>query len=234
MFTARMLRTRDTPVRVAFASLVGSHRFWAGFVLVLPLIAIVAALSHRAFVPLAAGVPLVISLFLQGVSHAFARPRFAIDSGDRTISVSKPFGRGTYRPIDAADVEQASVVPLYGMGVVKLRFSVTNFFKPSYTAVDAAEVADLERELGHVGIDVRVDERNSGLVSLDAVRVRLIATPVAIGGSAVAVYRLFGPDAFWTDAVIVPALVMIALAVYSRWRRYSLSRPDPRSNGVSS
>lgn len=221
-----LLRARDTGLRLAFATLVGSFRFWVSFVIGLPIATLLAALINVAFIPFAAGIPFIICLFLQWMSHEFIRPRLVVDAEKKTLTISKAYGLGTYQPIDADDLDQISIVSVGDVSVVRLHFEKFQLFKPQSGAIGTGEIHDFKSRLERLGIDVQ--DRNVPPVpfSIDAVRTRFITTPIAIVGSLLAVWRLFGPDAFWTNTVVVPALMMVGFAMYSYWWRFRLRRAD--------
>jgi hypothetical protein len=180
VFRTELPRARDTPVRLAFATLVGSRRFWIRYVIGLPVAALLAAFAHRGFVSIAAGMPVGISLLLLWLSHEFARPRLVLDTDDRTLTIAKPYA----------------------------------------TAIDAGDVHDLETQLERLGVPVQVYEPPSTALSLDAVRARVIATPVVLFGSVAVVRWAFGPDAFRTGVVAVPAVLLVGSVAYSFWWRH--------------
>lgn len=233
-FGTQLYRSRDTPVRFVFATLIGSHWFWAGLVIGLPLVTLVAAQSHRAFVPLAAGAPVVICLFLQWMSHEFVRPRLVTDTSRRTVTKSRPYGLGTYRSVDASELSQVTIVPREGVAVIRLHYYGTALFRPLSTAITTSDIDDLKSQLEQMKIDVFVHDPDASPLSINAARARIIATPIAICGSLVAVWHLFGFDAFLTNAVIVPLLTMGVFAAVSYWWRRRLRRSSQQNAGSDS
>lgn len=215
VFSAQLVRFRDTPVRLAFATLVGSFRFWAGLVVGLPTVSLLVALVYTPFAPLAAGIPVGICLWLQWLSHEFLRPDLIIDPADQTLTKSKPYGNGKYRPIDADIVNRVSIVQYDRVAIVRLHYAERVFSKPLATAVFTSDIPDIELQLERLGVDTSVRKLELASLLDEPTGTRVLGTPVAIVGSLIAVWTLFGSEAFLSNAVIVPAITMIVFGVTS-------------------
>lgn len=215
VFDTKLVRSRNTPIRFAFATLVGSSRFWFGYVIGLSAVALLAASIHQIFLSIAAGVPFGICLILIWLSHEFIYPKLVIDAENRTLTKSKPYGGGTYSSIPVDDIEHVSVIRMSGAALVNFHYREIEFSKPYATAIDATDVSDFKSQLGRLGIRVNVCEPIP-----NSVWSRVIATPLVILGTIITLWQVFGPDAFLTDAVIVPTIVLVGFVVYSFWQRH--------------
>lgn len=213
IFGTTLVRARHTPIRLAFATLVGSHHFWAAYVLGLPAVALLAASIHPIFISIAAGVPVVICLFLLWLSHEFIQPQLIINIKAGTLTLSKPYGNGTYSSIDVDDIESMSVVQIGHVALVNIHYHELELQKPEATAIDASDVTELISQLTQVGI--RVTEGDS-----TASWARVIATLLVIFGSIISISQLFGSEAFVTGSVIVPAIVLVWVSMESFWKRH--------------
>ncbi|EMA00185.1 hypothetical protein [Haloferax denitrificans] len=228
-FRTRLARPRDTPTRLALATLVGSDRFWGGLFLVLPFLALAATRVHEAFVPFAAGLPLGLCLWLQWLSHEFVAPEVAVDSAAATLTLSKPYGNGRYSPVDAADIDRVSIVQLSAIALVRLRYRRRGVSKPAATVIPSSGVAELRSRLAAMGFDApvrRFEPRPAAVTRLvaDPAVVRIAATPLAFLGYVGALSHLYGPRAFVTDAVVVPLVVLVIFGGYSAVWRFRLRR----------
>lgn len=179
-FGTKLVRVRDTPVRVAFATLVGSHRFWVGYAIGLPVVTLLAAFAHRIFVPIAAGVPVGICLLLLWLSHEFIHPQLLVDFENRTLTKSRPYGRGTYSSMAIDDIGYVSVVQLGHTALVNFHYRKRELSKPYATVIDATDVPAFETRLKRLGVRVHVREPVPIQMPIDAVRARVIATPMVI------------------------------------------------------
>lgn len=183
----------------------------------LPVAALLAAFAHRMFAPIAAGMAVAICLLLVWLSHEFVRPQLVLDTDDRTLTIAKPYGLGTYSPIEVDEVERVSVVRSSRTALVNVSYHGRAFSKPYATAIDAGDVHDLETRFERLGIPVHVRGPAPTALTLDAVRARVIATPVVLFGSIAVTRWAFGPGALRTNVVIVPAIVLVGSATYSFW-----------------
>lgn len=194
----------------------------------LPIGAFLAALYHPIFVPFAGGMPVGICLLLLWLSHEFISPQLVVDFGERTITKSKPYGRGMYSSIDVEDIDQVSIVPIGRTALVNLQYKTFELSKPYATAIDTGNVHDFTIQLEQLGVSVHIRESATPLLSLNVIRGRLIGTPVVIVGSTVAIWHQFGCSAFWTDAVVVPMIVIVLFALYSFYRRHFQNSSETR------
>lgn len=230
IFATELLRPRETPVRLVFATLAGSSRFWATLVIGLPIAAILAAHRYRFLVPFAAGAPIGIGLVLQWRSHEFVRSRLTVDVSARTLTKAKPYGLGTYSPIDVADVARVSIVRLGRVALVRFHYHAVPS-GPNAAAIAVDDLNELEVCLERLGLATETRDLGPSPLSGDLIPVRPIATPVAIVGSLVTVRQLFGVTAFATNTVVVPLLTVAVFAAVSYGWRYRLRRSDRSSVG---
>ncbi|WP_049915873.1 hypothetical protein [Haloferax mucosum] len=225
-FGVQLVRSRDTPTRLALAALVGSDRFWTGFVVVLPTVLLLATRLHHVFVSFAAGVPVAICLWLQTMSHEFVAPCLTVDTETGTLTTSKSYDSGNTSTIDVSDLERVTVIRFANTALVRLHYSKWTVSKPVSATVPAARVPEFASQLERVGLDVSVREFDSLASASDMIRLRVFGTPIAVLGSFVGIWSLHGPEAFFTDAVVVPAVVLVIFAALSFVRRFRLRRAE--------
>ncbi|KAB1193598.1 hypothetical protein GJR96_09125 [Haloferax sp. MBLA0076] len=216
VFGVRLDRTRDVPVRFAFAALVGSTRGWAWFVVGLPLAALLAAQVHDVFVPFAAAMPFGIALLLLWMSHEFVAPRVTVDYENRTLTKTKPYTDEAYSPIDADDFDHVTILRFTDVALVRFHYTRWAVAKPLSTSVSTAEVPAFESALEQMGVDVAVRD----VTVPSPIYARIVATPIVVVGMPLVVWGTYGRSAFLSNAVVVPAVVLVLYGVYGyRWRR---------------
>lgn len=226
-YGVQLARVADAPRRYAFAALVGSDRFWMTVFLGGPLVATVAAAVHAGVASLAAGVPLVLSLWLLWLSHEFVAPTLAVDRAAGTLTKTKPYGGGEYVPFAADDLVGVDVVSFEDVALVRFEHANALPSKPGSTAVDAADVAALAADLDAMGVDVRTRERSLWRLSGGPVHARVLGTPLVLATSVLAVAAAHGLDAFAADAVVVPGIVLVAFWLYGvHWTNQVLSEGE--------
>ncbi|POG54592.1 hypothetical protein [Haloferax marisrubri] len=228
-FRTRLARPRDTPTRLALAALVGSGRLWGGLFVALPCFALAATRVHEVFVPLAAGLPLGLCLWLQWLSHEFVAPELTVDSAAATLTLSKPYGNGRYSPVDAADIDRVSIVQFSAIALVRLRYRRWGVSKPAATVIPSSDVAELRSRLAAMGFDATVRRVNSRPAAVpqsatDPAVSRIAATTVVLVGYVGALSYLYGPRVFVTDSVVVPLVVLVIFGCYSAVWRFRLRR----------
>ncbi len=220
VFTAQLYRLRDVPARFAFAALVGSNRFWAGLVVALPLTLLLASRVSDVFVPLAAGVPIGICLWLLWMSHEFVSPVLTVDTENRALIKSKPYDTGEYAPIDVDDLDHVSIIRFSHNSVVNFHYTHRFVSKPLSTAISVTETDDFETQLEQLDVEVSVAEFSPRLSSSNSTYLRLVATPIVLVGLLLTIWYLYGLVAFSSGAVVIPLFTMILFGIYGAlWRR---------------
>ena len=226
VFGVRLAQPRDALTRFAFATLAGSNRLWAGFVVGLPLACLLLSPVHDVFVSLAAGPPVVVCLWLLWMSHEFVDSRLVVDLDDGTLTKSKSYNRGQYSPSDVDDINHISIVPVSDAALVKLHYAQQAFSRPPDAAVLAVEVDTLTSQLERMGLDVSVRTVTPELGLGDPLWTRIVVTPIAVFGLLLAVWVFHGGEAFLANGVIVPGIVLIGYAVYGSIQRHRLRRSN--------
>ena len=77
-----------------------------------------------------------------------------------------------------------------------------------------------------MGVEVSIYEVTPQPILNDSLQMRIAITPIAIIGSLLAVWCFYGIEAFLTNVVIVPAIVMVGYGLYGAVWRYRLRRSD--------
>ncbi|WP_157533232.1 hypothetical protein [Haloferax profundi] len=224
VFGVQLDRVRDTPTRYIFATLVGSDRFWRRIVVGLPLVFLIATPIHNVFVSLAAGVPIVLCLWLLWMSHEFVHPQLTVDLESRTLVKSKPYGTGSYSPIDVDDLDHVSVIRFTDSALVKLHYSSWAVSKPLSAAIGASTIDDFEALLKHMDVEISIYESTFPPLTRSPIHIRIVATPIVILGSLSCVWHFYGADAFSTGAVAVPAATLVIYGLYGFVWQYRLRR----------
>lgn len=226
VYECELTRPGDTYTRFALASLVGSDRFWAAFVVGLPFVLVAASVAQPLFVSFAAGVPAVICLWLLWMSQEFVDTRFEVDVEAATLRKSKPYGDEYYAAVAADEFEAVSILRFSRIALVRFRYDDALATKPLAVAIETSDVRDVESALQEMGVDVSVRRASLRSVSTDPIHVRVLGTPVVVLGTLVAVGALHGAGAFATNGFVVPLVVVVLFALYGEFYRNRLGRDD--------
>ncbi len=213
-FGVRLTGLRDIPTRFAFSTLVGGIRFWTGFVVGVPLVFLLATGIHELFIPIAAGAPVAICLWFLWISHEFINPELTVNVSDRELVLSKPYSSGDYSPINADDLRHISIIRFPDVALVRLHYPSRAVFRPLSTAVTGSSVSELKTQLERIGIDVTVEGYDRRTFRTDPKLIRVVGSPVVLVSSVLSVWLLHGTEAFFSNVVVVPAIVLLLFAVY--------------------
>ncbi|WP_338756534.1 hypothetical protein V9T20_12985 (plasmid) [Halobacterium salinarum] len=233
VYGVQLARARDAPTRFAFATLTLSTRLWAGLVIGLPLACLLLSPVHDVFITAAAGLPFGISLLLLWFSHEFANSQLRVDTAERTLVKSKPYGVGQYSPVDADDVGHVSIIQLSDVALVNLHYTGPIFSKPPDATITAAQIDDVKSQLEEMGLEVSIQKVTPQLVPIDPILARIVVTPIALLGTLLVVWFVYGIEPFLSNSVIVPTIVLIGYGLYGVIWRYRLRRSDSE-NGQNS
>ena len=214
VFGIRLIGLRETLIRFALSTLVGGTRLWASLVIVMPLALLLTTAVHDSFIPIAAGTPIALCLWFLWLSHEFIDPTLSLDTDARELVLAKPYDNGEYSPIDVDALDCISVIRFTNVAMVQLHYRDGMLSKPLSTAVTVSSVPELIRQLKGIGVDVTVREYGQRSLSIDLEHLRVLGTPIVLGSIVIIIYYLYGTDAFLTNAVIIPAIVMIGYSIY--------------------
>jgi len=214
IFGIRLTGFRNILIRFVLSTLVGGPRLWISFVVAMPLILLFATVVHDSFIPLAAGAPVALCLWFLWLSHEFINPTLSVDTDSRELVLAKPYGNGEYSPIAVDDLDRISIIRLANAAMVRLHYTGEAMFKPLSTAVTVSSVPDLVLQLERMDVDVTVQQHDWHTLSIDMKHLRVVGTPLVLGGTVVAIWYLYGTNAFLTDVAIVPAIVLIGFSIY--------------------
>lgn len=232
-FNNKLSRFRDIPIRFTFATLVESNRFWIAYMIGLPALALTAALFHPVFVPVAAGIPVVICLLLFILSLEFISTSLTIDARNLVVTKLKSHRRSSRSPIDTDIIKYISIIQMGQNSLVKFNYKDTTFSKPSAIAIDTKDIPDLKNQFEQIGVPVQIHKFASQSLLTNTIETRIIITPIAIIGSITIVWQVFGANAFLTDAVAVPLITLIGLIIY-HFCQYCIRWFRPDQNCYSS
>lgn len=229
IMNVRLDRARDAPIRFIFATLAESNRFWFGLVIGLPLIFLLLSPVHNVFVSLSAGLPFGIALWFVWLNYEFVNSQLQIDTVNRTLERPKQNGPDRYSPVDIDDIDHVLIIQFSDVALVKLHYTQSKFSHPPDTPIASSQVNEVKSQLEQMGLDVSIHEITPELIPTDPILTRIVVTPIAILGTPLIVWHFYGIEAFFTDVVIVPMIVMIGYGLYGAIRRYRLRRSDSES-----
>jgi len=224
--SVRLDRARDAPLRFLFSTLAESNRFWFALVIGLPLVFLLLSPVHGVFVSLAAGLPFGIALWLLWLNHQFVNPQLRIDTDNRMLVRSQPYDVGNYSPVEADNVDQVLIIRFSDVALIKLQYFQRKFSHPPDTPIASAQISEIKSQLEQMGLDVSIHEITPRLIPIDSILTRIVVTPIVILGTPLIVWYFYGIEAFLTDVVIVPMIVMIGYGLHGAIRRYRFRRSD--------
>jgi hypothetical protein len=222
----RLDRARDAPIRFLFATLAESNRFWFGIVIVPPLVFLLLSPVHGLFVSLTAGLPFGIALWLLWLNHQFVNPQLRIDTDNRILVRSQPYNVGNYSPVEVDNVDQVLIIQFSDVALIKLQYFQKKFSHPPDTPIASAQISEVKSQLEQMDLDVSIHEITPRLIPTDPILARIVVTPLVILGTPLIVWYSYGIEAFLTDVVIVPMIVMIGYGLHGEIRRYRFRRSN--------
>lgn len=140
---------------------------------------------------------------------------------------------GQYSPVDADDVGHVSIIQLSDVALVKLHYTGPIFSQPPDATITAAQIDDVKSQLEEMGLEVSIQKVTPQLVPIDPILARIVVTPIALLGTLLVVWFVYGTELFLSNAVIVPTIVLIGYGLYGVIWRYRLRRSDSE-NGQNS
>ncbi|WP_158598869.1 MULTISPECIES: hypothetical protein [unclassified Halorubrum] len=176
------------------------------------------------FVSLAAGLPFAIALWLLWLSHQFVNSQLRIDADNRTLIRSQSYNLDIYSPVEIDNVDHVLIIRFSDVALIKLQYFQWKFSHPPDTPISSAQINEIKSQLEQMGLDVSIHEITPRLIPIDPILTRIVVTPIAILGIPLIVWHFYGIEAFFTDVVIVPMIVMIGYGLYGAIRRYRLRR----------
>ena len=211
-------RTRDAPIRFVFTTLAESNRFWFSLVIGLPLVFLILSPINNVFVSLSAGLPFVMVLFFVWLNYEFVNPQLRIDTVNRTLVRSKQNDPDRFSPVDIDDVDYVSFIQFSDIYLMKLHYSKLKFSHPPDTPIASSQINEIKSQLEEMGLDVSIHEIKPRLNLIDPLLIRIVVTPIAILGIPLILWYFYGVEAFLTDAVVVPVIVIIGYGLYGAIR----------------
>ncbi|MDL0126317.1 hypothetical protein PNQ92_12995 [Halobacterium salinarum] len=160
-------------------------------------------------------------------------PQLRVNTDERTLVKSKPYDLGQYSPVDADDVGAVTIIQIFDVTLVKIHHTGRIFSQPPDTVITASQIGDVKPQLEEMGLEVSIQEVTPRLLPIDPILARIVVTPIALLGTPLVVWFVYGTEAFLTDVVVVPAIVMIGYGLYGAIWQYRLRRPDS-NNGRDS
>lgn len=176
--------------------------------------ALTAALFHHVFVPVAAGIPVVICLLLFILSLEFISTSLTIDIRNQVVTKLKSHRRSSRSPINTDIIKHISIIQIGQNSLVKFNYKDTTFSKPSAIAIGTKDIPDLKNQFKQIGVPVQIHRFDSPSSLIRVIQTRIIITPITIIASIIIVWQVFGADAFLTDAVAVPLITLFGLITY--------------------
>jgi len=207
-------RTRDAPIRFVFTTLAESNRFWFSLVVGLPLAFLILSPINDVFVSLSAGLPFVMVLFFVWLNYEFVNPQLRIDTVNRTLVRSKQNDPDRFSPVDIDDVDYVLFIQFSDIYLMKLHYNNSKFSHPPDTPIASSQINEIKSQLEEMGLDVSIHEIKPQLNLLDPLLIRIVVTPIAILGIPLTLWYFYGVEAFLTDAVVIPVIVIIGYVVW--------------------
>jgi hypothetical protein len=170
------------------------------------------------FVSLSAGLPFGIALWFVWLNYEFVNSQLRIDTVNGTLERPKQNGPDRYSPVDIDDIDHVLIIQFSDVALVKLHYTQSKFSHPPDTPIASSQVTKVKSQLEQMGLDVSIHEITPRLIPIVPILTRIVVTPIAILGTPLIVWRFYGIEAFFTDVVIVPMIVMIGYGLYGAMR----------------
>jgi hypothetical protein len=206
-------RTRDAPIRFVFTTLAESNRFWFGLVVGLPLVFLILSPVNDVFVSLSAGLPFGILLWFVWLNYEFVNPQLRIDTVNGTLVRSKENDPDRFSPVDIDDIDHISIIQFSGVALMKLHYTQSKFSHPPDTPIAPSQINEIKSQFEEMGLDVTIHEITPRLNLIDPLLIRMVVTPIAILGTPLIVWYFHGIEAFFTNTVVIPVIVIIGYVV---------------------
>jgi hypothetical protein len=101
------------------------------------------------------------------------------------------------------------------------------------TALTAAQIDDVKSQLEEMGLEVSIQKVTPQFVPIDPILARIVVTPIALLGTLLVVWFVYGTEPFLSNSVVVPTIVLIGYGLYGAIWRYRLRHSDSE-NGQDS
>jgi len=153
-------------------------------------------------------------LFFVWLNYEFVNPQLRIDTVNRTLVRSKQNDPDRFSPVDIDDVDYVLFIQFSDIYLMKLHYNNSKFSHPPDTPIASSQINEIKSQLEEMGLDVSIHEIKPQLNLLDPLLIRIVVTPIAILGIPLTLWYFYGVEAFLTDAVVIPVIVIIGYVVW--------------------